>query len=113
VLRSVQGRLRDAASTLGAGPGRAWREVDLPIMSRSAAVGAALAFVVSLGEFGATIFLARPGAPTIPIAIFRLLGRPGEINLGGALAMSVILMAITTMVVLAIERARPPGPAVF
>jgi len=69
--------------------------------------------VVSLGEFGATIFLARAGEPTIPVAIFRLLGRPGLANLGGALALSVILMAVTTVVVLAVERARPPGPAVF
>jgi thiamine transport system permease protein len=113
VLRSVHGALRDAAAVLGAAPGRVWREVDLPIVSRSAAVGAALAFVVSLGEFGATIFLARPGAPTIPVAIFRLLGRPGALNFGGALALSVVLMAVTALVVLAVERARPPGPAVF
>jgi len=113
VLRSVQGRLREAAAVLGATPSRSWREVELPIASRAAAVGAALAFVVSLGEFGATMFLARPGAPTIPVAIFRLLGRPGLVNLGGALALSVILMVVTTIVVLAVERARPPGPAVF
>jgi thiamine transport system permease protein len=113
VLRSVQGRLREAAAVLGASPRRTWREVDAPIAARAAAVGAALAFVVSLGEFGATIFLARAGEPTIPVAIFRLLGRPGLANLGGALALSVILMAVTTVVVLAVERARPPGPAVF
>jgi thiamine transport system permease protein len=113
VLRAIHGRLRDAAAVLGAGPRRVWREVDLPIASRSAAVGAALAFVVSLGEFGATIFLARPGAPTIPVAIFQLLGRPGMVNLGGALALSVVLIVLTTVVVLAVERIRPPGPAVF
>ncbi|RPI21887.1 MAG: iron ABC transporter permease, partial [Actinobacteria bacterium] len=41
VMRSVQHRLRQAAAVLGAGPARAWREVDLPIISRALLVGAA------------------------------------------------------------------------
>jgi thiamine transport system permease protein len=113
VLRAVRGRLREAAATLGASPGRTFREVDLPIVSRVAAVGAAFAFAISLGEFGATLFLARPGGPTIPIAIFRFLGRPGVLNFGLAMALSVLLMAITTAAILAVERARMPGPGAF
>ncbi len=113
VLRSIRGTLRDAAATLGASPGRVWREVDLPIVSRVAAVGAAFAFAVSLGEFGATLFLARPGSPTIPIAIYRFLGRPGVLNVGRATALSVVLMVVTATAVAVVERARPPGSAVF
>ncbi|MDP2623557.1 MAG: iron ABC transporter permease [Actinomycetota bacterium] len=113
VLRAVRGRLREAAATLGASPARTFREVDLPIVSRVAAVGAAFAFAVSLGEFGATIFLARPGGPTIPIAIYRFLGRPGVLNFGQAMALSVLLMAITAAAIMAVERARFPGPGAF
>ena len=113
VLRAVRGRLREAAATLGASPARTFREVDLPIVSRVAAVGAAFAFAVSLGEFGATIFLARPGGPTIPIAIYRFLGRPGILNFGQAMALSVLLMAITAAAIMAVERARLPGPGAF
>ena len=69
-------------------------------------VGAAFAFAVSIGEFGATAFLARPQRPTVPTAIFRLLGRPGDLAFGQAMALSVILMVITASAVLVIERFR-------
>ena len=67
-------------------------------------MGAALAFAVSIGEFGATSFLARAGDPTLPIAIARLLGRPGAANVGQAYALSVILMVVTAAVIFAVER---------
>jgi thiamine transport system permease protein len=104
VMRSVQHRLREAAAVLGASPSRAWREVDLPIVARALLVGAAFAFAVSIGEFGATAFIARPATPTLPIAIFRLLGRPG--TLGHAMALSVLLMALTAVAVMVIESVR-------
>jgi len=105
-LRSVDERLRAAAQVLGASPARVLREVDVPIVSRSLIVAGGFAFAVSLGEFGATSFIARPQHPTIPTAIFRFLGQPGASNLGQAMAMSVILMLLTTVVVLAIDRFR-------
>ncbi len=106
VMRSVRQRLREAAAVLGASPVRAWREVDLPLIARAALVGAGFAFAVSLGEFGATAFIVRPDRPTMPIAIFRFLGQPGAANFGQAMAMSVILMAVTAAAILAIERFR-------
>ncbi len=106
VLRSVQQRLREAAAVLGAPPARAWREVDLPLASRAALVGAGFAFAVSLGEFGATAFVARPDTPTLPVAIFRLLGQPGALNFGQAMAMSTVLMVLTAGSILLIERFR-------
>jgi thiamine transport system permease protein len=102
-LRSIDPRLRDAASVLGAPPRRVWREVDLPIAMRAFVVGFGFAIAVSLGEFGATLFVARPDSPTIPIAISRFLGRPGALNIGEAMAMSTVLMLVTGVVVLAIE----------
>lgn len=105
-IRSVEGRLRGAAATLGASPWQAWRAVDLPLVGRSLAVAAGFAFAISMGEFGATSFIARPDRPTIPVAIYRFLGRPGDANYGQALAMSVILMVVTATAVLVIERFR-------
>jgi thiamine transport system permease protein len=106
VLRSIDPRLREAAATLGASPGRIWREVDLPIAARAVLVAAGFAFAISLGEFGATIFIVRPDHPTLPVEIYRLLGQPGALNFGAAMAASVILMALTAVTVLAIERFR-------
>jgi thiamine transport system permease protein len=77
VLRSIEPRLREAAAVLGAAPRRVWQEIDLPIVRRALLVGGAFALAVSMGEFGATSFIARPDVPTLPIAVYRLLSRPG------------------------------------
>jgi thiamine transport system permease protein len=112
-LRSIDPRQREAAALLGASPGRVRREIDLPIVSRGLAVAAAFAFAISLGEFGATVFLARPDRPTLPVAIFRFLGRPGEINVAQAYALAVVLMVLTVVSVLLVERVRVRGGGWF
>jgi thiamine transport system permease protein len=108
-LRSIDPRLRDAAAMLGAPPGRVWREIDLPITARAFVVAAGFAAAVSLGEFGATVFVARPDYPTVPLAIARFLSRPGALNVGQAMAMATILMLLTGIVIFAIERVRLPN----
>lgn len=105
-LRSVPPEMREAAAVLGASPGRVWREVDLPVVARAALVGAGFAFVVSLGEFGATSFIARPNTATVPVMIYRLLSRPGPASFGMAMALSVVLAALTAGIVMWIDRAR-------
>lgn len=106
VLRSVDRRLEEVAATLGASPWRVVREIELPLVGRALLVGAGFAFAVSLGEFGATVFLARPDRPTLPVAIVRLLGQPGPLSLGQATAMSTILLVVTVVAMLAIEGRR-------
>jgi len=113
VIRSIDPRLREAAAVLGAPPRRSWREIDGPIVARAALVGAMFAFAVSLGEFGATLFIARPDRPTLPIAIYRLLGLPGATNFAQAMALSTVLLILTAVAVLFIERLRGVGPSPF
>ncbi len=113
VLRSIDPRLREAAASLGAGPMRARWEVDVPIVRRAMLVAAGFAFAISLGEFGATLLLARVDSPTVPVAIFRLLSRPGAAGFGAAMALSTILMVLTGGVLFAIERIRLPGERRF
>jgi len=105
-IRAVDDRLRQAANVLGASSRQTWREIDMPLIARSAVAGAGFAFAVSLGEFGATAFIARPEHPTLPTAIVRFLSRPGSTNFGQAMAMSTILMLVTIAAVLVIERFR-------
>jgi len=105
-LRSIQPQLQEAAAVLGAPPWRVFREIDLPIVARAVAVGAVFAFTISMGEFGATSLLVRPQFPTLPVAIYRLLGQPGVTNYGQALAMSTLLMLVCTAGFLLIERFR-------
>ncbi|MER5693464.1 ABC transporter permease [Streptomyces mirabilis] len=106
VLRAVDGRLREAAAVLGASPWRVWREVDLPMVRRALLIAAGFAFAVSLGEFGATVFIARPDNPTLPVAVARLLGRAGDLNYGQAMALSTILMVVCAAALLLLERIR-------
>jgi thiamine transport system permease protein len=113
VVRSIDDRLREAAAVLGASPARTWRQVDGPILARAALVGAGFAFAVSLGEFGATLFVARPDSTTIPVAIYRLLGQPGSASFGMAMALATLLMVLTAAAVLVIERLRGSGPQPF
>jgi thiamine transport system permease protein len=103
-LRAVEARLGEAAAVLGASSWQVRREVELPLLARPLAVAAGLAFAVALGEFGATIFVARADWPTVPVAIFRFLGRPGADNVGAAMALSVALMVMVTAVALGSER---------
>ncbi|WIX82017.1 iron ABC transporter permease [Amycolatopsis carbonis] len=104
VLRAVDVRLRQAASTLGASPARVWREIDLPLTARSLVAAAGFGFVVALGEFGATSFLARPDAPTLPVAVATLISRPGELNNQMAYAACALLMIVTVAAVALIDR---------
>ncbi len=110
-LRAADVRLHEAAAVLGATPWQVRRQIELPLLARPLAVAAGLAFAVALGEFGATVFVARADWPTVPVAIFRFLGRPGADNVGTAMALSVVLMALVTVVALVSERALVRGPA--
>ena len=107
--RSIPDRLREAAAMLGASPVRVWRHVDWPILRRALLVGAIFAFAISMGEFGATVFVARPQTPTLPLAIYRYLNQPGALNAGRAMAMSCLLMLTTSAGFLFIEKCRSLG----
>ena len=107
VLRAIDPRQREVAATLGAPPWRVLASVDGPFLLRGLGLAAGFAMATSLGEFGATTFLTRLDRPTLPVVIFRLIGRPGEATFGAALAASVVLATLTALVVLLAERLRP------
>ncbi len=108
VFASLDPRQLDAARVLGASPLRVLIAVEVPYVWRSIAVGAAFAFAMSLGEFGATAFLARPATPTLPVAVYRLIGEPSAQAQGMALAASVLLavLAGASMVLVEARSAR-------
>jgi len=104
--RAIDPRLRSAAASLGASPWRVWRTIDWRILRGPVALAAGFAFAIAMGEFGATAFVARPDRPTLPLAIARLLSRPGAENVGMGFAAAVLLAAVTAAVMLATERLR-------
>ncbi len=109
VLAGIDDRQRQAAASLGAGGLRVLWTVDLPVVWKPVLAASGFAFAASLGEFGATAFLARGDTTTLPVVIFRLLSRPGESNYPMALAASVVLAVVTATVMFAVERLRVPS----
>jgi thiamine transport system permease protein len=104
VASTIDADVRAAAALAGASPSQVWWWIDRPILQRAMLSGAALAAAVSLGEFGAATFLARADSPTVPVAIVRLLGRPGTINARMALALAVVLMIMVSSAAVAADR---------
>ncbi len=103
-LRGIDPRMQDVAATLGARPTRAFFTAYGSTLRIVMLAAGGLACAVSLGEFGAASFLARTGAPTVPIQIVKLISRPGEQSYGVAAVMSVILVALTLVLVLGVDR---------
>ncbi len=103
-VRAINQTLRETAANLGASPLQVIRLVDVPLLMGPLLAALLFAFAISLGEFGASVLIARPEYPTMPLVIARFLGQPGALNYGQALAMSSVLMAVTVMSTLLIER---------
>jgi molybdate transport system permease protein len=92
-FESIDKRLEDAASTLGANPFWRFVTVTLPLALPGIIAGTILCFAKALGEFGATItFVSNiPGeTQTISAAIYTYTQVPG----GDAAALRLVLVAI-------------------
>jgi thiamine transport system permease protein len=106
-------RYLQVAAVLGQTPAQAVRRVGVPMVLPSLAVAVGFAFAVTVGEFGATVFLAAPADPTLPVAISRLLARPGAVTVAAAYAASALLMAVTVAIVVLIDRVRVSRAVAF
>jgi molybdate transport system permease protein len=108
-LRAMDRRFEDAAATLGAGRWTTFRRVTLPLIAPSLGAGIALCWARALGEFGATITFAGnlPGVTqTMPLAVYIAL----ETDLEAAIALSLVLLAISLAVLIALrDRWFPTG----
>jgi molybdate transport system permease protein len=101
-LRSLDTRYEEAAATLGARRLTTFRRVVLPLIAPSVIAGAALTWARALGEFGATILFAgnlQGKTQTMPLAIFVEL----QTNLGGAIALSLVLLAMSVVVLVSLR----------
>ena len=99
-LRTIDGRLEQAASTLGAPPWRVFLTVTLPLATPGIIAGAVLCFTRSLGEFGATMaFVGNiPGVTrTLPLAIYSYTHVPGGDAAAMRLAVLSILLALVAL----------------
>lgn len=102
-LRSIDARLEQAASCLGASRWYLMRRVTLPLLGPQIAAGAALAWARALGEFGATLMFAgnlRGRTQTLPLAVFEL----SQTDPRGATVLALALVAVSLAVIVALRR---------
>ncbi len=100
-LAGLDRSLIESARALGASRVRVIRDIELPLVWPGVVAGAAFAFAISIGEFTATVVLATGvDAYTMPVAIERFIGR----RLGPATAMGVILLIVTGLSFVVVER---------
>lgn len=100
-LARIDDSLRETARTLGAPRARVVLDVELPLVAPSILAGAAFAFALSIGEFDSTVILATgTNSYTMPVAVERFLGR----RLGPATAMGCLLLLVTSVSFVAIDR---------
>ena len=93
-IEAVDGRLEQAAGTLGANRFRVLATITLPLSLPGIIAGMILSFAKAMGEFGATItFVSNiPGeTQTLPSAIYTFLQIPG----GETGAMRLTIVSIT------------------
>jgi molybdate transport system permease protein len=91
-----------AARTLGAGPGRAFWRIALPLSANGLSAGAALSLARGIGEFGATIMFAgslQGVTQTVTLAIYDAL----SVDFDVALAIGSLLVVLSAVVLLGLK----------
>ena len=100
-LESMDRSLVESARALGASRTRVLLDIELPLVWPGVVAGAAFAFAISMGEFSSTVILATgTDQYTMPVAIERFIGR----RLGPATAMGVVLLVVTSISFVVIDR---------
>lgn len=103
-LRALPPEMLEAARVSGANEVQVFWFVTLPLLSTALSTGVAFAFASVIGEFSATLVLSRPEWATLTTMIYSKLGRPGQ--LGEASALAVMLLVLTTVGFLLLDRTR-------
>jgi thiamine transport system permease protein len=102
MLSRIDRRMVESARALGASRARALVDVELPLVAAGIVAGAAFAFAISIGEFDSTVILATGSSSyTMPVAVERYLGNR---TLGPATAMGTVLLIVTAVSFVVIDR---------
>ena len=88
----------------GATSWQSWRFIESRMIRSVLLTSLGFAAIISIGEFGASSFLANGSQATIPTLLYRLISRPGDQNYGMAMAVSAILIVLSAVVVFLVSR---------
>ena len=102
-IQEVQRDLEDAAETLGASRFYVFRRIIVPTVLPALLTGFALAFARAVGEYGSVIFIAGNMPMKTEITPLLIVIRLEEFDYAGAAALGVVMLAISFMMLLAIN----------
>lgn len=103
VLLELDEQMEEAAASLGAGPRTIFRRIVLPNLMPAILSGAALAFSRAVGEFGSIVLLSGNIPFETQVASVYVFKQVESDNLGGAAAVSTVLLLLSLAVLLAMR----------
>jgi sulfate transport system permease protein len=110
VLMELEREQEEAAFTLGAGRWTTFWKVTIPSVLPGLLTGIFLTFVRALGEFGSIVIVAGNIPMKTQVAPVYVYGEIESYNPRGATSVSVLILLISFVVLLLLERlTRPPG----
>ena len=98
---NIDNSLINVSRSLGATRFQTFIKIEMPILLSGIIAAGIFSFAISIGEFGATTFLARSNFATIPVGIYRLINTR---NIGSAAAFSTILIVLVVISFIVIEK---------
>jgi putative spermidine/putrescine transport system permease protein len=100
-LMAVDRRVEEAALVHGASPAKVFWRITLPLVRPGLIAGAVIAFLISFDEATISLFLVSVKASTLPTEIYHYLEYSTDPQIA---ALSVILILISIVMVVAVER---------
>lgn len=105
VIRSVSAsiaaadpQVEEAAWTLGSSPLKTFFLVTLPIIKPGVVTGAIFAFIISMGEVAATIFVLTVRQTTLPVKIFSMVEFGVDPSIAAVSALMILFTAILLLI---------------
>jgi sulfate transport system permease protein len=103
VLIELDVEMEEAAASLGAGSWTIFRRIVAPNLLPAIVSGAALGFARAVGEFGSVVLISGNIPFETQVASVFIFSRIESDNVTGAAAVSVVLLALSLLVLLAIR----------
>jgi sulfate transport system permease protein len=103
VIEDIETEVEEAAASLGASRLQTFVRIIFPALFPALLTGFALAFARALGEFGSVIFIAGNLPLVSEIVPFLIIAKLEQYDVLGATALAVVMLAISFVLLLAIN----------
>ncbi|HEX6508048.1 MAG TPA: sulfate ABC transporter permease subunit CysT [Chloroflexota bacterium] len=102
VLMELDQEMEEAAASLGASPRTTFRRIVLPNLLPAILSGVGLGFARAMGEYGSVVIISGNIPFQTEVASVHIYGQIETDNVPGAAAISVVLLAVSLLVLLTI-----------